>query len=600
MRKSTISAIFLLTFLCFQAQEKVNYQGETCYKHIVEKGNTLYGISKQYVVGIPDLFRLNPDARIGISVGQILFVPIEGVTKKEAKRSPVLKGSVLFHTVQRGETLYSLSKQYKVDINALLEANADIKDANISKGQVIKIPTSQVEVAEALVSPATLDSLLSHDVLPGETLYSISKLYEVTADSIKAVNGGLADGLKAGNSIRIPRYRSGFTPSWTEGTLLDKGKEGRPIISAPMKQLKIALLLPFSLNGSDSIHFAPVQSDIVKMTDIAFEYYRGAKFALEDLKEQGLRARVLVMDVGSAQLDVEKAISKLNSEHVDLVIGPLHRGALKKISNDPRMHAMHFVSPVSKILDAASVDNTISKITSSDEAQMEHLADFLKKERSADRIILINSTRRSIADIFLQKACPKDSAGMPLPGSLKVSELNWSRYLESSLEAALSTSVPNVIIFLTSDRSTVTEFVSKLAMGQFKKYDITLVGLEEWIGYDNLDTDLLAKLKFTVSASKFLDVNTQNYMDFMQRYYITYNTIPGPDGYAFQAYDITMFYVEGLMRQGLYFLDDQSEWKKEGLQIGFDMHPLGQGTYENMYSVIIQNQGQDFKVLDKH
>ena len=43
-----------------------------------------------------------------------------------------------------------------------------------------------------------------HDVVKGETLYSLAKRYGVTVDDIVSVNATLADGLKAGQRIKIP------------------------------------------------------------------------------------------------------------------------------------------------------------------------------------------------------------------------------------------------------------------------------------------------------------------------------------------------------------------------------------------------------------
>lgn len=43
-----------------------------------------------------------------------------------------------------------------------------------------------------------------HDVVKGETLYSLARKYGVTVDDIKGANKALADGLKAGQRIKIP------------------------------------------------------------------------------------------------------------------------------------------------------------------------------------------------------------------------------------------------------------------------------------------------------------------------------------------------------------------------------------------------------------
>lgn len=50
-----------------------------------------------------------------------------------------------------------------------------------------------------------------HDVVKGETLYSLAKRYGVTVDDIISVNATLADGLKAGQRIKVPVREE---PAW--------------------------------------------------------------------------------------------------------------------------------------------------------------------------------------------------------------------------------------------------------------------------------------------------------------------------------------------------------------------------------------------------
>ncbi|MDA0973689.1 MAG: LysM peptidoglycan-binding domain-containing protein [Bacteroidetes bacterium] len=594
-----ILTVILSLFLLGQvsAQQKVIKNDEACYIHLVEKGNTLYGISKQYAVGIPDLFRVNPDARLGITVGQELYIPIASIDRKEARNSPELEGSILFHEVKKGETLYSLGKTYKVDINDILEANLNIIDGTLSKGQRVRIPTSKVQEEEALVEPAVRDSLILHEVLPGETLYGITKLYNITEDSLRNVNGGLPQGLKAGSTIRIPRYRDDFSSSSHPKGSMSAMSLGRPE-SRPMKEVTAAFLLPFSLTGSDSSLFRG-KSELMRMTDIAFEFYRGARYALDELEDEGLRARVIVMDVGSGQQDIDKAILSLEKEKVDIVIGPMHRGAFKLISENQRMNGVHFVSPVSKNLDISQNSTSVSKVNASSEVQMGHLARFVKESYGQDNIVVISNAKRSQFEEFKKAWMVQDSLGNYTFQGKTFSTLEWSRGMETSLQNALSPDKENVIVFPCAERSVVTEFMSKLAMTSFKKFNITLIGLEEWLTYDNLDMELLNTMNLTVCVNKFIDSNSQNFMDFMQHYYASYNTIPSKDGYAFQAYDITKYYIGGLLDHGRPFIDHQDRWTEEGILLGFKMRSRGDGSFENMYSLIIQNQDQEFKVLDK-
>ena len=67
---------------------------------VVQRGDTLYSISRRYGVPLKDLINTNNlSAPYTLRVGQKLRLP----TKQ-------------YHTVQRGDTLYSISRQYNVDV----------------------------------------------------------------------------------------------------------------------------------------------------------------------------------------------------------------------------------------------------------------------------------------------------------------------------------------------------------------------------------------------------------------------------------------------------------------------------------------------------
>ena len=82
--------------------------------HVVTKGETLYRISKIYDVEIEEIKKLNPECKKGLEVGQKLVIP-------QSKNNGKSEGAV-YHTVQKKETLYRISKMYNVsqdEINRL-------------------------------------------------------------------------------------------------------------------------------------------------------------------------------------------------------------------------------------------------------------------------------------------------------------------------------------------------------------------------------------------------------------------------------------------------------------------------------------------------
>lgn len=98
------------------------------------------------------------------------------------------------YTVKPGDTLYGISNQYGVSVTELAELNG-IKGSNLAVGTVLKIPTK---------SGGNPSNMFMYTVKPGDTLYSIARKYNTTAQSIIDLNYLKSTNLYPGQIIRIP------------------------------------------------------------------------------------------------------------------------------------------------------------------------------------------------------------------------------------------------------------------------------------------------------------------------------------------------------------------------------------------------------------
>ena len=104
----------------------------------VQRGDTLYSISRRYGVPLKDLINANNlHAPYTLHVGQVLSLP--------AKQ---------YHTVQRGDTLYSISRQYNVDITSLSRVNNLQTPYSLNVGDRLVLPASVGNVPAASYSTA--------------------------------------------------------------------------------------------------------------------------------------------------------------------------------------------------------------------------------------------------------------------------------------------------------------------------------------------------------------------------------------------------------------------------------------------------------------
>lgn len=172
--------------------------------HIVESGESLYKIAKKYDISLEKLKELNPDIKpesiqigdkIVVSAKKVKEAPKEKETPKENKPketktvvaevanpvNPVNMDANLctdelgnkVHTVTKGETLYRLSKKYKVSVKDLEEMNPEII-ANLPIGYEVVIKKGDIELAkhqnEIVNSPKEVEELSPENMSKAEFL----------------------------------------------------------------------------------------------------------------------------------------------------------------------------------------------------------------------------------------------------------------------------------------------------------------------------------------------------------------------------------------------------------------------------------------------
>ncbi|MDX2303294.1 MAG: LysM peptidoglycan-binding domain-containing protein [Microscillaceae bacterium] len=117
------------------------------YVHIVESGETLYKISRQYQVPVQNLMKWNQLNQSSIlKVGQKLYIAAETATKEleNIPQAPTTENTqnIFTHKVQKGETLYRISRKYNVSLDNIRKWNG-LQNDNLYVGQTIKIQAEQ-------------------------------------------------------------------------------------------------------------------------------------------------------------------------------------------------------------------------------------------------------------------------------------------------------------------------------------------------------------------------------------------------------------------------------------------------------------------------
>ena len=173
------------------------------FMYTVKKGDSLYSISKKYNTSVDEIMKLNYLTNTNLSVGQVIRIP-EFYFDMDNMYLP----NYINYTVKKGDSLYSIARTYKIDINTLRKDNALTSDI-LSVGQIIRIRLKEgqtVEVEECLGQDFDIpikSSTRDYVVKKGDSLYKIAKKYNTSVSDLLKLNNLKSANLSIGQVLKI-------------------------------------------------------------------------------------------------------------------------------------------------------------------------------------------------------------------------------------------------------------------------------------------------------------------------------------------------------------------------------------------------------------
>ena len=171
-----------------------------CYK--VKTKETIFGIAKKFNITQDELKQYNPSINNGLKKDFILLLPVSLIDSSKNNNSTIQESNPFVHIVKKGETLYGLSKTYGVSQEDIIANNPQVR-VGLKLGQEIVIP--QPLVKESANEQLNMEgNVLYHTIKQGETLYRLSKNYNISIENILKLNPGVSpENFKIGTVIKI-------------------------------------------------------------------------------------------------------------------------------------------------------------------------------------------------------------------------------------------------------------------------------------------------------------------------------------------------------------------------------------------------------------
>ncbi len=420
-------------FLSFSAQQK---------KHTVEAKETLYSIAKKYGVTVDELIKQNPKSKDGkLDIGEVLIIPnnqknspkIEG--KKEEKKSNQKLGKIY---LQPKQTIYSITKQYKITEAQLKKLNPDL-DNHMKIGDAVVLPEENIKKygdvsAQATVATDKTDipknsvketESGTYVVQPKDTYYGITRKFGISQKELFSMNEGLEQrGLQAGDVIIIKKgsndvakvsqketksYELGdyvtykvqkgdtllgilkkFNITYEQLSQLNDGVENglNPGMELRIKKIEnqfaskekgavnMVIMLPFGLDSNDN-----------KYKNLALDFLAGAKMAAERSLKNGKKININVID-SESETAVKNSLEQINKSNTDIIIGPFFKSNVLEVSDHVRKEKIPVIAPFAHASDMYNQENLVL-VETSVRTYTEKIIQEVKQVYSGQKIYII-------------------------------------------------------------------------------------------------------------------------------------------------------------------------------------------------------------------
>ena len=382
----------------------------------------------------------------------------------------------IFHRVKKNETLYSISKEYSVDISEIISLNPNLKDNRLKRRSKVMIPVFSKNILQ--------DIEISDSLNINTELKEIFDLKTMVLES-KNLNNNLT----------------------------------------------LSLLLPFNTSSIelDSIHEIEQLFKTRNLYTISIDFYSGVLYALNELKEIGLDVKLNVYDTQNSTQKINNIISDIASNKSDAIIGPIIPSNFDFISR------LEVISKIPKVFPLST--NPINMLKGVVQAVTpkrllrNKMIEYLKKNLSdQDNIVIVADSLNRDIEADLKNFFPNSITLRP--------ESEGGYIIPELVDSLLVDSLPNKVIVETEIFTFISSIISQMNSQISDERKVQLFTTYRGNIYDNPNINIkdLGNLNFTYSSmTKPTVIDTLN--SFTSGYIDLFGNFPNKD--VVKAFDIT-------------------------------------------------------------
>ena len=571
-----IAALFVAISVAFATEPQVVvFNGKKYVAHTIVSGDTLYSLSKAYGVTEDDIIKAAMEIsgeRLSASqlkLGEKLFIPKKDEDKKRTKRS---KSAYRTHIVERGQTLYSIAKSYKIPVAILEEDNPTVDAAALAPGTELNIrrsemgyaTTDEIERVERERGATIEVGEGYHEVKPGETVFSLSRRYGFSEKEFLELNNLSSPVIKAGMVVRVAKStekseivdasksvvadttandRRSFG-EWIEdlftGDEVADSVELKPVdveflTLGRHNTLNVALMLPFHIRDKANSNYV--------------DFYKGVLLAMEDLKAEGYSIDLSVYDTEHSAQKIKELVDYedgLLDSH--LIIGPVYEDELRYVLDLAEDNNIPVVSPLADVEGIKSP--VLFQMQSEESYKYDKFSDVLDGSRE---LVMIYASSNDTAFAEEIKAEAKQASMRELNFVFNRESYFYNRNADGSngafvdikeymrtqsakayvIVADRDTDIDRILTTLSSTRASIVD-------RGFNVGNYMIIGNRKWSRLANIERQSFFRNNVAFLVPYHAKRSDRAIRIFDGRYIAAYNTLPSM--YSYRGYDAAMIF----------------------------------------------------------
>ncbi len=402
---------------------------------------------------------------------------------------------------------------------------------------------SQVKT-ENLPQSYTIDTLI-HEVKRKQTLYSISKIYDVSVQDLKTFNPQIkGNKLSRKMQLNIPQKRKLISIKDESIVLIEKNKNeliNKSIQTINLKDsvfkkksLKLGLMAPFKIDQfeMDSVEVNKRLLKDLNLTTISLDFYSGAILAIKETVGLGLDIELNVFDTNNDQFRIEKILMENDFESYDFIIGPFIPRNISQVSNGIADSKTTIISPLTT--NKVEIKKNIVQSISQKEVQKKAMFRYIDS-------LVIDEPDPCVMIIYDEESIETKNKILERYSYAELIKVNDTQsFVDPEITDSLLVSSKKNFVFLESQNLNIITSVSSLLNSQVnEERDIKLMTTFRSDIYENenISFEHLGKLNFTYPGY-YKPIYNQNLTDFNQDYILEFGKLPNKT--AIRAYDLTL------------------------------------------------------------